>query len=269
MEEPILEKLPLVASNMASSGIDNLLYPDYLAGTWDVVQTLTQVQAPLGVQFLNPDRATAERSLAEAQSKLNQPVSLQLRYLPTKWGTAEDRVFNTANRLNAFAGRTVVASAEYADVRSSNRDAVLRQGGAAADPLTTVFIRFKGPAAQKIFVTSHASLDCKAQPQPAQSDPSTTCGCWVASESQRSIFALTNESPAPPIFTDSEVMYEFHVPDCSPSPASAGSRKPDRVQGRLRIASYLNPMDELYFDARNRAVSLQDYTLDMRRVSLP
>jgi hypothetical protein len=263
MADPILEKLPLVASSLASSGIDNLPYPDYLAGTWDVTQTLTQVQAPLGVQFLNPDRATAERSLAEAQSKLGQPVSLQLRYLPTKWGTAEDRVFNTENRLNAFAGRKVVAAAEYADVRSSNRDAVQRLGGTATDPLTTVFVRFKGPAAQKIFVTSHASLNCPAQ--TIESESSTTCGCWVASESQRSILALTNESPAPPIFTDTEVMYEFRVPDCPLT--SESPQQPDRVQGRLRIASYLNPMDKLYFDARNRAVSLQDYTLDMRRVS--
>jgi hypothetical protein len=265
MEDPILEKLPLVASSSASSGIDNLFYPDYLAGAWDVTQTLTQVQAPLGVQFLNPDRATAERSLAEVQSKLGQPVSLQLRYLPTKWGTGEARVFNTASRFNAFAGRNVVAAAEYADVRSSNRDAVQRLGGTATDPLTTVFVRFKGPAAQKIFVTSHASHNCTTQALESESS-TTMCGCWVASESQRSIFALTNESPAPPIFTDSEVMYEFHVPNCAKS--TAESLKPDRVQGRLRIASYLNPMDKLYFDAKNRAVSLQDYTLDMRRVSL-
>jgi hypothetical protein len=79
----------------------------------------------------------------------------------------------------------------------------------------------------------------------------------VASESQRSIFALTNENPAPPIFTDSEVLYEFRRVES----------QPDTVRGRLRIASYLNPLDPLYFDARDRAVSVQDYTLEMRRAA--
>jgi hypothetical protein len=267
MEAMILEKPKLVPSALASSGIDNLFYPDFMSGTWDVTQRLIGVQAPLGVEFLNPDPATAERSLAEARAKLHQPVALRLRYVPTRWGVAEDRTFNAASRLDAFAGRTVVAAVQYADVGSSNRNAVLRQGGTADDPLTTVFVRYKGPAAQKIFVTTHSSLSCDGscvgesgeatdESSPALSQ-SPCSSCWVASESQRSIFALTNENPAPPIFTDSEVLYEFRRVES----------QPDTVRGRLRIASYLNPLDPLYFDARDRAVSVQDYTLEMRRAA--
>jgi hypothetical protein len=266
----ILEKPKLVPSPLASSGIDNLFYPDFLAGTWDVAQTLTSVEVPLGLEFLNPDKATAERSLAEARTKLNEPVSLQLRYVPTRWGIVEDRVYNTASRLNAFAGRTVVAAVQYADVNSSNRDAVLRQGGSEDDPLTTVLVRYKGPAAQKIFVTTHSSVSCDDEScvnrneddEPQGGGANTPCSsCWVASESQRSIFALTNENPAPPIFTDSEVLYEFRLPASQP--------ENNIIHGRLRIASYLNPMDKLYFDAQNRAVSIQDYTLEMRRTAAP
>ena len=40
------------------------------------------------------------------------------------------------------------------------------------------------------------------------------------------------------------------------------------VKGRFRIAQFLNAQsDKLYFEARNRAVSIQDYTLDMKRVN--
>ena len=40
----------------------------------------------------------------------------------------------------------------------------------------------------------------------------------------------------------------------------------DAVEGRLRLAAYLNPQaDQLYFESKNRAVSLNDYTLSLRR----
>jgi hypothetical protein len=73
---------------------------------------------------------------------------------------------------------------------------------------------------------------------------------------QRSIFALTNTNTAPPVTTDTEYIWEFEkIDDIT-------------VRGKLRIAGYLNAQsDILYFDARKRAVSLQDYTLDMRKIS--
>ena len=70
----------------------------------------------------------------------------------------------------------------------------------------------------------------------------------------RSIFALTNQSTAPPVTTDTEVIYSFK---------RIGE---DRVEGRLRLAGYLNPQsDQLYFEAKNRAVSLTDYTIVLNR----
>merc|ERR1712127_286936 len=114
-------------------------------------------------------------------------------------------------------------------------------GGTESDPLTTTLLYFKGPAAQKTFVISHGQ------------DPLDT-DAWSGYELDRSIFALTNQSTAPPVTTDMEALYSFR---------RVGN---DRVEGRLRLASYLNPQaDQLYFDARNRAVSLNDYTLSLRR----
>ena len=77
-----------------------------------------------------------------------------------------------------------------------------------------------------------------------------------AYEVQRSIFALTNQSTSPPITTDSEYIWKWErVTD-------------DRIRGTLRIAGYLSAQnDKLYFETRNRAVSYQDYTLEMIRTT--
>ena len=229
------------------NGIDNTYYPPFLAGEWDVTQTLIDASAPIGLKFMggpNGVVSIAQASLDQAKSKIGIPYNLKLRYAPTKWGVAEDRLFNTQQRLNAFAGKVVVASVGYADVGGSNRASVLAMGGTNNDPLQTTLVYFKGPAAQKSFVVSHGV------------DKDSTSTLWTGYELQRSIFALTNQNTAPPITTDSEYIWEFR------------QLTEDHVEAKLRIAGYLNAQsDTLYFEARNRAVSLQDYKLDMKRIS--
>jgi len=184
-----------------------------------------------------------------SQSKIGIPVKLQLNYIPTKWGVAEDRLYNSKARLDAFAEKSVVASVQYADVGGSNRKSVLMLGGTEEDPLQTTVVYFKGPAAQKSFVVSHGGETLSSY-SSSSSSPS-----WVGYELQRSIFALTNQSTAPPVTTDTEYIWKFELVN------------DNYVKGTLRIAGYLNAQnDKLYFDARNRAVSLQDYTLDMKRI---
>jgi len=234
---------PSLASEL--NGVDNMYFPSYLRGEWEVKQTLVDMQAPLGLKYIggpNGSLDIAEKTMKEARSKLDIPVKLKLRYQATKWGVAEDRLYNTRERLNAFAQKDVVASVEYADVGGSNRKSVLALGGTKDDPLQTSIVYFKGPAAQKSFVTSHGADEESAT-------------LWTGYEVQRSIFALTNQNTSPPITTDSEYIWSFERLD------------ENHIRGRLRIASYLNAQsDTLYFDARNRAVSLQDYTLDMERI---
>jgi hypothetical protein len=228
------------------NGVDNTYYPPFLLGNWDVQQTLIETTVPLGLKFVggpNADLDIAEKTMTEARSRTGIPVKLQLRYLPTKWGVAEDRLFNIRSRLDAFAGKAVVASVAYADVGGSNRKSVVALGGTEHDPLQTTVTYFKGPAAQKSFLVAHGA-------------ETLGDGSWVGYELQRSIFALTNQNTAPPITTDVEYIWKFDAVDG------------DTVKGRLRIAEYLNAQqDKLYFEARNRAVSLQDYTLDMKRVN--
>lgn len=245
LNEDILN-LPAPSYSSELNGVDNTYFPDFLEGTWDVTQTLVDTKAPMGLKFLggpNGDLSIADKTMKEARSQVDVPVSLQLKYVSTKWGIAEDRIFNTQSRLNGFARKSVVASVSYADVGGSNRQSVVALGGKLDDPLQTTLVYFKGPAAQKNFVVSHGGEKL------GQNN-------WVGYEVQRSIFALTNQNTAPPITTDSECIWEFKMLD------------EKTVLGKLRIAGYLNAQsDKLYFEARNRAVSLQDYALEMTRIN--
>ena len=153
----------------------------------------------------------------------------------------EDRLFNTRSRLDAFAGKPVVASVEYAETGGNNRRGNVVLGGSADDPLITTVTQYKGPAAQKVFSvarTTEASDDL-----------------WRGSEATRSIFALTNTNAAPPITTDSEILTELR------RTGDGG------VVGRLRLIDYLNPQDPLYFDVRRKAVSIADYDVRLRRAN--
>jgi len=234
---------PSLASEL--NGVDNMYFPSYLSGEWEVKQILVDMQAPLGLKYVggpNGSLDIAEKTMEEARSRLDIPVNLKLRYQNTKWGVAEDRLYNTRERLNAFAQKDVVASVEYADVGGSNRKSVLLLGGTKDDPLQTTIVYFKGPAAQKSFITSRGGEEVSGT-------------SWTGYEVQRSIFALTNQNTSPPITTDSEYIWSFERLD------------ENHVRGKLRIAGYLNAQsDSLYFDARNRAVSLQDYVLDMKKI---
>lgn len=243
--DDLVEPRPNARSELGG-GVGNLYYPSWLAGEWDVSQTLADARAPLGVVFLGgPDASSkiGEATMEETRSRVGAPVRLRLRYVRTKWGVAEDRLFNARQRLDAFAGRAVVASVDYADVGGSNRASVLALGGSEDDPLQTTLTRFKGPAAQKTFVVAYGASDLSADE-------------WAGYELDRAIFALTNQSTAPPVTTDTELLWQFK------------RINEDEVAAKLRIAEYLNAQsDKLYFDAKRRAVSLLDYDLRLKRVA--
>eukprot|EP00980_Cylindrotheca_fusiformis_P011799 scaffold2816_cov121-Cylindrotheca_fusiformis.AAC.15 len=244
LDQDILN-LPAPSYSSELNGVDNTYFPQYLQGNWEVTQSLVETLTPLGLKYLggpNGDISIAEKIMEQSRSQIGKQVKLELRYVPTKWGVAEDRLFNTKERLNSFAEKSVVASVQYADVGGSNRKSVLQLGGKEEDPLQTTIVYFKGPAAQKSFVVSHGS-ESKSETE------------WIGYELQRSIFALTNQNTAPPVTTDTEYIWKFDLLDDT------------HVRGKLRIAGYLNAQsDKLFFEARNRAVSIQDYTLDMKKI---
>jgi hypothetical protein len=132
------------------NGIDNVLYPEWMNGCWDVTQTLTGSSTPLGLKFIGGpagSEAIAAESFKEQQKELNVPVALKLRFVKTNFGVAEDRLLNTRQRLDNFAGRSVVSSVEYANVGGSNRASILAKGGSEDDPLQTTSELYRSSAA--------------------------------------------------------------------------------------------------------------------------
>jgi hypothetical protein len=95
MNESILKQRPVSA---VSTGVDNTFYPQWLCGTWQVTQTLVNVETPIGLIFAggpNGITSIAEKTVEESCCRLNEPVSLQLRYVKSLGGTVEDKLFNT------------------------------------------------------------------------------------------------------------------------------------------------------------------------------
>lgn len=103
-----------------------------MEGEWDATQTLTSTKAPLGLRFIGGPQGSievAQKTMEEQSKRIGDPVNLRLRFVKTNLGVVEDRAFNLRSRLDAFAGKSVVASVNYADVRESNRASVLASGG--------------------------------------------------------------------------------------------------------------------------------------------
>ena len=83
---------------------------------------------------------------------------------------------------------------------------------------------------------------------------------WAGFEYTRTLFAR-RDSDVPPVVTDSEVIIMLDG-----GGRVAEGAQPDQVTGRLRIADYMTPQDNLYFEARNRAVSISDYDVLLERL---
>ena len=93
---------------------------------------------------------------------------------------------------------------------------------------------------------------------PVVTEASSQQPVVVASELTRGIFArkLVPGKVLPPITTDSETIVQLW--------ARGGG---DELLRRLRLASYLQPLDPLFFEARGRSVSLSNYNLKLKRLS--
>ncbi|CAK0814553.1 unnamed protein product [Prorocentrum cordatum] len=227
-----LEKFP--TNYVDFFGPSDVIYPDWVEGRWQIQQTLAKYSAPLGKKFLG---ATADKTLAEKQQQLCKPVTFELRYVRTARGDlVEDRAFNLKSRLNALAGKQVVKEVTYAEIPSYGPT---KQSDGSDDPQLAAVVQFEGGISQKQFITRFVT---------ERGDEGNVFRALV---SQRVIFATGSGTV---VSADEEAITSLR-------------RKPDgSIVGRLRSVGYLNPKDELYFDAANRAVAIADYSMKLTAI---
>ena len=102
---------------------EDLVYPDWMAGTWDVTSTLLQLEAPLAPDLKSPGFEGNRRYL-------NQPLEFQVRFQPQKKTglVVGDRSFNSQNISNAYFGEESDIEI-IADSENPNRQIIDMAGG--------------------------------------------------------------------------------------------------------------------------------------------
>jgi hypothetical protein len=102
------------------AALGDLIYPDWMAGTWNVTSTLVDLAAPLAPDIITPGFESNRRSL-------NVPVSFTVRFVrDTKHNLVADRAFNGLNLARAYLGGTVIAV--KTDPTSPNKQITLLKG---------------------------------------------------------------------------------------------------------------------------------------------
>jgi len=222
--------------NADLSSNEDIAYPDWMLGNWQVTAQLTAFSVPQGSKFLGGrSQEINEKSSAEAAEQIGKEVSYQLRFARLSPGGAvrEARLFNTQQRIDGYAGRPVVRGVEYVP---------LDRGGKTKDLNTLTY--FKGGLVGKTFSTRRR---WEAAGEKVFRMDETTRQLY----GRRCNQAVESKVCPPPITTDQETLAEYTLD------------KAGGINAKVRLLGFLNPNDRLYFSARQKAVTVSDYSLQM------
>ena len=205
----------------------DLVYPDWIAGTWKVTSKLVDLAAPLAPDIVTP-------GFEGNRSQLNQPISFLVKFVkvkPTNSGLkildnfqnqtsilVADREFNSLNLTRAYLGDQAVLSSKV-DPESPNRQITFLRGERQLISIIT-----------------------------ARATETTPDGQFITSE----VFQQLFKGGSLPYFNTVESTTAYQKLSTS-SPAI----RADQV-----TAVYLSPQDPDYFTAGSRPVALYRYRLE-------
>jgi len=208
----------------------DLIYPDWIAGTWEMTSTLVDLAAPLAPELKTP-------GFEGNQSLLNQPITCEVRFEPRMTSYTKsfllqprlaqeeivaDRAFNGLNLARAYLGEDVVKSVDV-DHRNPNRQLTILKGDRQLE--STVVGRAVDIPDETEFVTTE-------------------------------VFQQVFRGTAQPYFNEVETTTAYHL-QTDGSPA---------IEADQVTAIYLSPQDPNYFKARNTPVALYRYRLEFTPV---
>ncbi|WP_137668376.1 DUF6816 family protein [Sphaerospermopsis reniformis] len=214
----------------------DLVYPDWIAGTWNVTSTLVDLAAPLAPDIITP-------GFEANRSQLNQPVNFVVRFVKVKPQNSgfnlffktnkqsqnqqslilvADRVFNSLNLSRAYLGDDAVLAVKL-DPESPNRQITFFRGDRQLVSVVTARTTEKNPD-----------------------------GKFISAE----VFQQYFKGGSRAYFNNVESTTAYHLVSTS-DPKLYPTIEADQV-----TAVYLSPQDPDYFTAGSRPVALYRYRLE-------
>ncbi len=208
----------------------DLVYPEWMAGTWEVTSTLVEAIAPLAPTVMTPGFESNRQSI-------DRPILFQVRFIPQPLPPISpgifpistrsvqtapivaDRAFNGLNIARAYLGEAGVRSVKV-DPDNPNRE------------ITTLADR-----RQLVSVVTGRSQET---PNPDR---------FLATEFLNQVFRSTEQI----YLNQVEISTAYRL------------ISPDAIAAEQISAIYLSPQDPQYFTARDRPVALYRYQLALDR----
>lgn len=220
---PQWEKLTSV-----QQAVGDLIYPEWMEGSWQVTSTLVDLVAPLAPDIVTP-------GFAGSRSQLNQPVSFLVRFIktpaphyflglkifpkiePKSPDLVADRVFNSLNLARAYLGDDAVLAVKV-DPTSPHRQITFLRGERQLISIVT-----------------------------ARATETTPDGEFITTELFQQLF----KGSSIPYLNSVEATTAYHqVTGSSPT-----------IEAEQVTAVYLSPQDPDYFVAGSHPVALYRYHL--------
>lgn len=205
----------------------DLVYPDWMTGTWKVTSTLVDLAAPLAPDIITP-------GFEGNRSQLNQPVSFLVRFVKVKQQNSglkfipkidkqsqilvADRVFNSLNLSRAYLGNEAILAVKL-DPESPNRQITFFRGERQLVSLVTARATENTPDCQ--FITTE-------------------------------VFQQYFKGGSRAYFNTVESTTAYHLL----------SKSNPKIEADQITAVYLSPQDPDYFTADSRPVALYRYRLE-------
>lgn len=203
-----------------------LIYPDWMEGTWEVTSTLTQQVAPLAPDIVTP-------GFEQNQRYLNQPVKFTVRFkrdylpnlsnsplpsvIPKQIPIIPDRAFNGLNIAQAYLG---------------------------VDKVSKVKVNPTNPNEQITFLPNQNQLITKVTGRNTETLPNQR---FITTEISGQIFRGQKQI----YLNEVETTTAYQLLESG------------KIEGDQITAIYLSSQDPNYFRAANRPVALYRYHLDL------
>lgn len=213
----------------------DLIYPNWMKGTWKVKSTLVDLVAPLAPDIISP-------GFENNRKQLYQPISFLVRFIEVTpetsryefWGREKsqvlvaDRVFNSWNLLKEYLGDRAILAVK-ADPQSPNRQVIF----------------FRGEKQLVSLITARST---------ERSDQH-----FISAE----VFEQYFKGGSVPYFNMVESITDYHhLPNNTLTTLNSSSTANPLIEAEQVTAVYLSPQDPDYFHAGSQPVAVYRYHLE-------